>query len=729
MSEILSHQLKSALDHLDTLGISSAQFVAQLLTQDWAWHHASKDLVDHTEEIMGAFIQHEASRKHGLQCAFDSTVQILKQEMCVITHKDSGFHFSAKNTTESKLADFDIQDMASKVQSSAPHIWELLKVLMEADARINYKRDWARKKATAMGTARRTNFKDTALVDEDIDMADTTLLEAEAEDAQYWESFDLEELDLVEPDDDEPEGLVDAHQEQVECLNTIKRTVCMAILMQSTNRSCNMFQSATGIFLHSCGTPESVRELLARMGISISTTTINDAISNLSQEASSETKKLGRTFLACYAYDNLDIDLKHSVPTVEKSPETLLHLTTGTLFPLNHITLEDLNCSDELWKTSPFNHTNTRLPNVPKPTLDDLLTIHQESGEPHPSGLVRRERFNAWKFLSDLINHGPEYFRRFKRILGDPEEVDPIPIQKTPSTPPQNAEALDSFFKQTGVGDPTDNEFAVSVGNLTIPIAGDLLTGQHDRSLQESRAEEDTPWRRLQGLFFVMGLFHLKMACADAIWRLLIHPKDARLDPNSFMEHIGQIRPKETFKIEKKPGFRRMHEVIQHVGIVSRLDIWRIEAMKRSAALTDLEEFAKSRPTFEDLCTMANLMAVNYVASDDLHDPQEKPNQHRDKEYENSLIKQQYFLLYEEISHAMNFGDIGRVETCFLPWMLIFAGCGKHKYATEMRRYLENVHFLYPEGIHPLFQKSHSDEYFVQSDWQERPLSSIGLGR
>ena len=43
MPEILSHQLKSALDHLDTLGISSAQFVAQLLTQDWGWHHASKD--------------------------------------------------------------------------------------------------------------------------------------------------------------------------------------------------------------------------------------------------------------------------------------------------------------------------------------------------------------------------------------------------------------------------------------------------------------------------------------------------------------------------------------------------------------------------------------------------------------------------------------------------------------------------------------------------------------
>jgi len=59
----------------------------------------------------------------------------------------------------------------------------------------------------------------------------------------------------------------------------------------------------------------------------------------------------------------------------------------------------------------------------------------------------------------------------------------------------------------------------------------------------------------------------------------------------------------------------------------------------------------------------------------------------------------EYFLLYEEISHAMNAGDIGHIELCFLPWMMIFAGCGKHKYATEMQHYLKNVHFIYPKKL------------------------------
>ncbi|KAF8158137.1 hypothetical protein B0H34DRAFT_782739 [Crassisporium funariophilum] len=170
--------------------------------------------------------------------------------------------------------------------------------------------------------------------------------------------------------------------------------------------------------------------------------------------------------------------------------------------------------------------------------------------------------------------------------------------------------------------------------NVSTPGNSYLLTFQHNCSLQESRSEESTPWRRLQGTVFVMGLFHLKMA-------------SARTDKNSLMAHDGEIRPKETGKIEMKPGFRRMHEVIQHVGIASQLDIWRT-----------------TRQTTR-----------------------------------NSLLCMQYFLLYEEISHAMNTGDIGCVEVCFLPWMMILAGCGKHKYATEMQHYLENIHFIYSKKL------------------------------
>ena len=228
-------------------------------------------------------------------------------------------------------------------------------------------------------------------------------------------------------------------------------------------------------------------------------------------------------------------------------------------------------------------------------------------------------------------------------------------------------------------------------------VFGNLLTGERIRSLLESRSEEKTSWRRLQFIIYVMGLFHLKMAFADAIWRLFIHANGVRNDKNSLINHVGLIRPKETGKIETNPGFQRMHEVIQHVGIVSRLDCWRIVAQRM--AFTSLEDFVASNPSFESLKTMSEQLVVEFVAGTNMSNLQRYTEDQRDDVHENMLMKQQYFLLYEEMSHALNASDIGRVETLFLPWMFIFQGCGKHKYAAEMKRYLENIHFIYPKTL------------------------------
>ncbi|CAK5275025.1 unnamed protein product, partial [Mycena citricolor] len=63
-------------------------------------------------------------------------------------------------------------------------------------------------------------------------------------------------------------------------------------------------------------------------------------------------------------------------------------------------------------------------------------------------------------------------------------------------------------------------------------------------------------------------------------------------------------------------------------------------------------------------------------------------------------------LLYEEITHAMNHGDIGRVETCFPAWIYIFKGTGKHKYAAHMIKFLRDVHFIYPPQLRKIVRYS-----------------------
>jgi hypothetical protein len=112
-----------------------------------------------------------------------------------------------------------------------------------------------------------------------------------------------------------------------------------------------------------------------------------------------------------------------------------------------------------------------------------------------------------------------------------------------------------------------------------------------------------------------------------------------------------------------------------------------------------LDAFAQIEPTWDDLNEMARKMVVRNGPPSNLSRMRNMDAIHRDKQLENMILREEYFLLYEEISHALNHGDIGRVETCFVPWIYIFAGCGKHKYAAEMRRYLEDIHFVYPKRL------------------------------
>lgn len=487
----------------------------------------------------------------------------------------------------------------------------------------------------------------------------------------------------------------------------------MSVMMHSSNQRCNTLQSLLGIFLHACNAPQTVVELMAHLGVSISTTAINHAISSLSKESFRELRKLGGSLLTAYAYDNVDMDLKHTVPTIENPGATLIHLTSGTLIPLEHgVTKEDLNCSKELWEKSKLNPKRSQ--EAASDDLhvkdEDLAQIHPEPGQ-HPSGLLRRERFNAWVFLRDLVHHGPKDFRQHREALGQPEPVDKIPLVKSRqvhahmmdtacSTPAENAEVMDDMTtKQAGVGDPAEDPSLVDLRNFVILLFGDLGVGERLQSVLASRSVEKTPWRRMQFVIYCLGLFHVKMACADAIWRIFISKRPSRneSDQHSLMKLVSILRPKETRKMETKPGFRRMHETIEHVGIVSWLDCWRLMAKEKGFA--SLEEYAASKPSWDELKKCSEKMCRTYVATKGFASTRRKDTKTRDAAHENILLRHRYFLLYEEITYMMNEGDIGGVEVSFLPWIWIFQACGKHKYATYMRKYLRDIHFKFPPRL------------------------------
>jgi hypothetical protein len=446
------------------------------------------------------------------------------------------------------------------------------------------------------------------------------------------------------------------------------------------------------------------------MGLSVSSNTIHDIVDSLSAESADVINELGQTLLAAYGYDNFDINLKPSMPKIEDGTETLRHLTSGLMFKLHSsVTLEHMRVSEYLWKRSHINpralHTDLPAPR----SYTDLLRLHPD---PSPGPMSRRDRFNAYLFLRDLVEHGPEYFHQFKSQLPVPEVVDAIPLTKATITPTRsmdlnnstvtgNIQTIAALLQQGGFSAlETTGGQPGKLDPYVIIVHGDLGTGEKLKTGKLRRSIESTSMDRLQSVIFCPGLFHVKMAFADALWRTFIEPAAARTDTTSLLHDIAILRRKETGKIASKCDFRTMHQIIGQDGLCRRLDCWRVDAARRDNKHSDLEKFAASKPSFKDLEEIANYLASNYISNDNtLRKVRRKPELQRDKQHENGLIMNEYFCLYEELSYAMNHGDIGRVETCLVPFSLLCKATGKHKYAAAIIQFLTDVHFLYPDGL------------------------------
>ncbi|KAJ7269493.1 hypothetical protein C8J57DRAFT_1227248 [Mycena rebaudengoi] len=393
---------------------------------------------------------------------------------------------------------------------------------------------------------------------------------------------------------------------------------------------------------------EGIRTIaLAHMGISISLGAIHSAIHSLSVETMETLRTMGQTLLVGYAYNNFDINFPTIVRTIEKVGDPLTH---GTIICLEHdVVLEDLECSEELWAKSALNPT---LESPPPCEEHNLEAIHPKTD--HPSGLTRCECFNAYKFKLDLFEYGPAEFHNHLKVLESPESVEQIPLVKMDYAPTRamDTNQLTHAGNITAIGDLIHR--AGLVRHLPLPIPqrkhlqnlvsllkyailffGDLGTAERAQRIFLRRSIEGTPWLHYQFVVFVMGFFHLKMACANAIWRIFIKPK--------WMPTVSWL-------------------MLPNIGL-GKL----VEGKHRNSTWNSLEDFAKSKPSLTLLNDMANHLVKQYVSGGEvvLYALHSELIDHCDKQHENTLIMHQCFLLYEELSFSMNHGDVGWLETTF----------------------------------------------------------------
>lgn len=439
--------------------------------------------------------------------------------------------------------------------------------------------------------------------------------------------------------------------------------------------------------------------MLAHAGLSTSSSTNTKMVSSLSTKSGDTITKCVQAICASLGYDNLDIAFKSEQPTIEGPGSKLIHMTTGTFFPLNHgVVKEDLRCVKELWDSSPSN-PNRAPENIPSyesiPTYARLTDLAAKSGVPEGDP-KSHHKLMAWHIRQILITHAGTPKEGAHDLRAQAETILSIPVAKTTQIPARalnvnvgensgNGAAINDFIKQGGMSNKDMDEYVL----LT---HGDLGTGEKIAALQKSRRiEPGLGPVRLAQIVFIPGFFHIKMACADALWKAYIEATkpSASGSPHrhSIFEFCAILRPKQTRKLASKPGFRLQHNLINHVLTASILQCWTIEVEARFG-VKDLEEWMATSPSVADIMAISETIAKKYVAPPVYRDTKDQDG---DAVSEIMRLWNRDALLYVATSHAANTGDIGRVEQLLLLWINLWKGVGKHKYASHISDFLLNL--------------------------------------
>jgi hypothetical protein len=187
------------------------------------------------------------------------------------------------------------------------------------------------------------------------------------------------------------------------------------------------------------------------------------------------------------------------------------------------------------------------------------------------------------------------------------------------------------------------------------------------------------------------------MATTDAFWRIHVQPAEGQDDWNRFYEYVHYLCPNKMIKFLGTPGFCHLHNTIHHTTWVNVLDCWRIEV--KGCGFGSHAAFTDSKPSWASIVELSEAMVKRYLPSGDFDEKRDELKTKHDIVSENVALRKQHGLLYLELSHTMNYGDIGHILQLLPYWIAIFKATGKSKYSAHMIRFMTDLNHVYPPPL------------------------------
>ena len=266
-----------------------------------------------------------------------------------------------------------------------------------------------------------------------------------------------------------------------------------------------------------------------------------------------------------------------------------------------------------------------------------------------------------------------------------------------------------------------------NLNKLAVPCINDQLTNARIRGAQGIRKQDISSWERREIFQLAFGLFHLVM---NLIWALL-ETHRGTLSQVGSLTHLFAVLEKTRLGGEKPDYHTLLASLTQIVeGLI--LNAWQMEC-----GFSSLEDYAKSKPSSEDILSLARNIMLKYATPqpsdhfkaadptrplEDLDEAMDTDNASTDEHmegeddsesggdvddssssssassgstqdtvHENVVLLTRDLLYIIELVNAISAGDFGRIEDILPTLACLFRGAGSKNYSSEILYFLFQI--------------------------------------
>ncbi|KAG2050830.1 hypothetical protein BDR06DRAFT_890960, partial [Suillus hirtellus] len=136
------YTMDTVIATLQECNLSASQFIILILRcQKYHGHHLAEDHLVHSDEIIEALNKHPSRQDNKSQPTANHNAlrQQYITEIKLISSEEAGWHFGPSHATTQQLEEFSIEEMGTEMQSHAPALWDLLRLLLGANSSSSFK--------------------------------------------------------------------------------------------------------------------------------------------------------------------------------------------------------------------------------------------------------------------------------------------------------------------------------------------------------------------------------------------------------------------------------------------------------------------------------------------------------------------------------------------------------------------------------------------------------------